>query len=171
MRRKYHSRTKGRWILHLSVSWLLGLPHQTSTKFGIDKEQCLPGLWFQMIEYEQWTYRVDRCYTTVTFPENKRHEVTWQPGSPTRHALVKATWVPVIRNTLSVPGLVYFTEATVLTGEEQLRFYTLKTSIEVRLKKIHLHWWNCPPPNDVSQNQGKFQSIWKGRRSTSLAMF
>lgn len=57
----------------------------------------------------------------------------------------------------------YFTEATVLTGKEQLCFYTLKTSTEVRLKKVHLHWWNYPPPNDIPRNKGKFQSIWKGR--------
>lgn len=105
-------------------------------------------------------HSIEQWYTTVTFPEIERHEVTWQPRSPTDHALVKATWVPVVGNTLSVPELVYFPEATVLTGKEQLSFYTLKTSTEVRLIKIHLHWWNCPLSNDVSQNKGKFLSIW-----------
>lgn len=166
------ARSKGRWILHLCLSWLLELPYQTSTKFGIDKEQYLPGLWFQMMKSEQLICSADRCYTTVRRPENKRHEVTWQPRSPTQCVLVKAAWVPVVgMGKHTVPGLVYFTEASVLTGKEQLWFYTHKTSLEARLKKIHLHWWNCPPRNDVSQNKGEFQSIWKGRRSNSLALF
>lgn len=118
---------------------------------------CL-GCDFRWLNVNNECLSVDQHHTTIPFPENKWQEVTWQPNTSWP---LQFQW-QLQGNTVLLPELVYLTEATAFT--EQLWFKALKTSVEVRLKQIQLHWWKFPTTKWCISKQRKISKHLEGQK-------